>query len=73
MSVVVANLPHSLRRLAPVYFDRYGKGMHYAVFKKNKHTQWYVFFTMYDSGGEVIYLIRYISNNHVVAHLLEPV
>ena len=33
------NLPTMQHRLAPTYFDRYGKKMKYAVFKKNKHTQ----------------------------------
>jgi len=63
-------LPNRLKRPSPPYFDRYGKRMHYAVFKKNKTTQWYVFFTIYEHQGEIIYLVRYISNNHVIAQHL---
>ena len=45
--------------------------MSYASFPKNKHTTWYVFFNVYDVGGDAVYLVRYISNNHVIAHHLE--
>jgi len=67
---VKTNLPTRLKRPAPPYFDRYGKNMYYAVFVKNKRTQWYVFFRMYKKNGEDIYQIRYISNNHVIAQYL---
>ena len=63
-------LPMRPSKEAPPYFDRYGKGMRYAVFRKNRNTQWYVFFSKYKEKGEVIYLVRYISNNHVIAHYL---
>ena len=33
-------------------------------------TQWYVFFTQYYAEGEIIYLVRYISNNHMIAKYL---
>lgn len=26
---------------------------------------------VYDVGGDAVYLVRYISNNHVIAHHLE--
>ncbi len=55
------------KRVAPPYFSRYGKNMFYSVFKKSKRTQWYVFFTMHQIDNELVYLIRYISNNHVDA------
>ena len=63
-------LPTRLHKPAPNYFDRYGKNMKYAVFKKNKRTTWYVFFTTYWKNGEKIYLIRYIANNHTIAQYL---
>jgi hypothetical protein len=44
--------------------------MFYATFKKNKSTQWYVFFNIYADNGEAIYLVRYISNNHMIAQFL---
>lgn len=60
-------LPVRMSKIAPPYFCRYGKGMHYAMFRKSKTTQWYVFFTKYQDNGETIYLVRYISNNHLIA------
>lgn len=63
---------HTKRKLpAPPFFDRYGKKMLYSVFSKSKATQWYVFFNVYQKRGETILLIRYISNNHVIAQFLE--
>lgn len=64
------NLPLKLNKPAPPYFDRYGKKMLYATFWKNKATQWYVFFNVYQKDGEMIFIIRYISNNHVTAQYL---
>lgn len=57
----------SVKREAPPYFERYGKNMFYSVFRKNKNTQWYVFFNIYADSGKYIYLVRYISNNHIIA------
>jgi hypothetical protein len=68
---IINNLPAKLKREAPKYFtDRYGKGLYYAVFKKNKLTQWYVFFRIYKKDGEWYYQVRYIANNHTVAQYL---
>jgi hypothetical protein len=67
---IMQTLSTRVKKLAPTYFDKYGKGMLYAVFPKNKATQWYVFFSVYQKNGETIYLIRYISNNHVSAQYL---
>ena len=65
-------LPIRQHKPAPKYFDKYGKGMKYAVFKKNKRTSWYVFFTIYEDEktGEDIFLIRYVGNNHTVTQYL---
>jgi hypothetical protein len=64
------NLPTKLKKRAPAYFNRYSKNMYYAVFKKNKNTQWYVFFSIYLKNGERIYLVKYLGNNHCVAQYL---
>ena len=63
------NLPNKLRKPAPKHFEKYGKNIYYASFKKSKHTTWYVFFTLhYDKINDVqIFLIRYVSNNHLIA------
>ena len=67
---IKTNLPTHQHKPAPKYFDKYGKGMYYAVFRKSKNTQWYVFFIPYKEKGETIFLIRYIANNHVIAQYL---
>jgi hypothetical protein len=67
---IEANLPTKLHRPAPRYFNRYGRGMKYAAFKKSKHTTWYAFFKTYNMGGETVFLIRYIANNHIIAQYL---
>ena len=67
---IKANLSACLKKPAPKYFERYGKNMYYAVFKKTKRTQWYVFFKIYAKNGETIFQIRYIGNNHIIAQHL---
>jgi len=59
-----------ISKVAPLYFKRYGEGMQYATFKKSKSTQWYVFFTKHKIKGEIVYLVRHITNNHVTAQFL---
>jgi hypothetical protein len=51
---------------APSHFDRYGKNMRYIVYHSNKRTSWYIFFQQDDE----VYLIRYITNNHVAAQYI---
>jgi hypothetical protein len=67
---IKTNLPVRLHKSAPEYFDKYGKGMYYASFRKNKQTTWYAFFTKYNENGDTVYLVRYIANNHTVAQHL---
>ena len=69
---ILTTLPVRLHKPAPKYFDIYFKNMEYAVFKKSNRTSWYVFFTIYEDEetGEDIFLVRYIGNNHTVAHHL---
>ena len=67
---IITTLPVRPHRPAPPYFDRYGKNMEYAVFIKNKHTTWYVFFRVYQKNEEDIYQVRYIANNHTIAQHL---
>ena len=68
---ISSSLPIRLHKPAPKYFEKYGHNMKYAAFRKNKHTIWYVFFETYLEHEEVIYFVRYITNNHVAAkHLL---
>jgi len=64
------NLPIKQHNPAPKYFDKYGKGLYYASFNKNKQTTWYAFFNKYEANKEIIYLIRYIANNHTAAQYL---
>jgi len=64
---ILETLPDRLSKPAPEYFNKYGTCMEYASFKKNKRTTWYVFFEIYEDTGEIIYLVRFIANNHTVA------
>ena len=63
-------LPYKQKKEAPKHFNKYGKGMHYAVFKRNKNTSWYVFFNVFSYDGEVTYFVRYVSNNHMTSQFL---
>ena len=63
-------LPRMHHKSAPRYFDKYGTGMYYAVFKRNKNTSWYAFFNIYHRPNETVYLVRYVNNNHMIAQHL---
>ena len=68
---IKVNLPMRAKRKVPDFFsDRYGEGLYYAVFPKNRRTHWYVFFKMYQMNSETYYQIRYIDNNHSIARFL---
>lgn len=68
---IQTNLPIKVKKGVPAYFERYGTDLFYSSFKHNKHTVWYVFYSVYDVDGETVYLVRHLTNNHVVAHLLD--
>ena len=67
---IETHLPKTQHKPAPPYFSKYGKGMYYATFRKNKQTSWYAFFTKYNENSDTVYLVRYIANNHTVAQYL---
>ena len=67
---IKTNLPIKSHKQAPPHFDKYGVGMYYASFKKNRNTTWFAFFNKYLDNGEIIYLVRYINNNHMIAQYL---
>jgi hypothetical protein len=48
---------------APVFFQRFGQNMKYITYQPNKRTSWYIFYQERNN----IYLVRYITNNHVAA------
>jgi len=50
-------------RKAPDFFQYFGQDLKYITFRANKNTSWYVFYQERNN----IYLIRYITNNHVAA------
>ena len=63
-------LPQKVPKPAPDHFKKYGSGMYYAMLKRNKNTSWYAFYNIFQHNGEVIYFVRYISNNHMIAQYL---
>ncbi|MDR0830532.1 MAG: hypothetical protein LBN95_10560 [Prevotellaceae bacterium] len=48
---------------APDYFSRYGKKLQYITYQPNNNTTWYILFQQFEN----IFLVRYITNNHVPA------
>lgn len=66
------NLPTKTRKPAPEHFMKFGKDLYYAKFKTNRHTMWYVFFTIhYDNVSDMqTFLIRYVSNNHIISQYI---
>jgi uncharacterized protein YkuJ len=70
LDAIQTDLHNLTHKEATPYFDRYGEGMRYVTFRKNKHTHWYVFFNTYEVDGEVVFLVRYINNNHSIAQYL---
>jgi hypothetical protein len=69
-SEIEYSLPNRPKKIAPKYFEKYGKGLFYATFKRNKNTSWYVFFNTYYTKEETVFFVRYVSNNHVIAQYL---
>ena len=67
---ILTTLPIRLHKNAPEYFDKYGKSMKYAAFRKSKDTTWYAFFITYRKNNETFYLVRYIANNHTISQYL---
>ena len=65
------NLPIKVKKDAPPYFERYGKGLFYSSFPHSKKTVWYVFYSLHQLGDDEIYLVRFIGNNHVLSTKLE--
>ena len=64
---IKTNLANKVKHSAPYFFNKYGKKMLYATFRKSKATRWYVFFNIYEHNGKLIYLVRDIGNNHMIA------
>ncbi len=67
---ILADMPNLPKKTAPPSFNRFGMNMNYVSFRKNKHTCWYVFFDEYEVNGEIVFQIRHITNNHVIAQYL---
>ena len=43
---IQTNLPLKVKKDAPSYFKRYGNDLFYSSFAANKHTTWYVFYSI---------------------------
>ena len=66
-----ANLHRKVKKGAPAYFKRYGTDIFYSSFKRSKHTVWYVFYSVHSIDGETVYLVRHLTNNHIIARYLD--
>ena len=67
---IQVNLPIKVKKAAPSHFKRLGQGLFYSAFPKNHQTTWYVFYSVHTIDDDTIYLVRYLGNNHVIAHKL---
>ena len=67
ISYVEKNIGIYPGKIAPDYFKRFGQNMKYITCRANKSTSWYIFYQERNS----IYLIRYITNNHVAAQYFD--
>lgn len=67
---IQANLSVKVKRDAPDYFQRYGTDLFYSAFKHSHQTTWYVFYSIHEIDGETVYLVRHLTNNHMIAHRL---
>ena len=63
-------LPFKVKKDAPSYFKRYGNNLYYSSFSKSKNTTWYVFYSIHKEDDKTIFLVRYLGNNHIIAHHL---
>ena len=52
------------------YSECYGTNLLYSSFKHSRHTTWYVLYSAYDIGDDTVFLVRHLTNNHVIAHRL---
>ena len=68
---IQTNLHHKVKKGAPSYFKRYGTDLFYSAFRRNKHIVWYVFYSVHNLDGETIYLVRHLTNNHIIARYLD--
>lgn len=69
---ICSALPWKYVRPAPRYFASYGRKLKYAVFRKNRATEWYVFFNIAVEGDELVYTVRHVTNNHTAAKYMSP-
>ena len=67
---IEGDLPLTLHKPAPAYFDPHKEDMHYVWFRVNRQTTWYAFFTKYVENNTTIYLVQHIENNHTIAQYL---
>ena len=63
-------LPLKVKKDAPSYFKRYGNNLFYSSFSKSKNTTWSVFYSIHKEDDKTIFLVRYLGNNHIIAHHL---
>lgn len=55
------NIGKSPHYPAPEYFSKYKPDMDYIMYRANKSTTWYIFFTQRENQ----FFIYYITNNHI--------
>lgn len=67
---IQTKLPLKVKKEAPAYYKRYGSDILYSAFRHSCHTTWYVLYSAYNVDGDTVFLVRHLTNNHVIAHRL---
>lgn len=70
---IAEQLPIKVRKGAPTFFKRQDVELFYSAFPRNKHTIWYVFYSVHEINGETVYLVRNLMNNHLLAQHIDDV
>ncbi len=65
---ITNDLPTALKKDSPENLVRHGT--RYISIRRNKQTHWYVFFDEYEVDSQIVYQVRHITNNHVIAQYL---
>jgi len=67
---ISSELPGKIAKPAPEHFQYLGTDTLYASFRHDRHTVWYVFFSVYNVDSKLVYYVKLLSNNHLVAQHL---
>ena len=68
---IADTLPMKVKKGAPSFFKKQDIDLFYSAFPRSKHTIWYVFYSVHQINGDTVYLVRNLTNNHILAQHLD--